>query len=116
LIEGDYLSCDQAALTGESLPVSKRVGDSAFSGSLAKQGAMTGVVTETGGSTFFGRTAKLVGSAGAPSHAQRAVTQIGNFLLTLACVLALILVVAQGYREVIATRDWDWARIGGIMQ
>ena len=41
LVEGEYLSCDQAALTGESLPVSKKSGDEAYSGSIAKQGAMT---------------------------------------------------------------------------
>src|SRR4029450_12748157 len=81
------MSCDQAALTGESLPVSKKVGDQAYSGSIAKQGSMTGLVTATGGNTFFGRTAKLVGSAGAVSHSQRAVTQVGDFLLLLALVL-----------------------------
>jgi H+-transporting ATPase len=116
LLEGDYLSCDQAALTGESLPVSKKVGEDAYSGSIAKQGAMTGVVTATGNRTFFGRTAKLIRAAGGVSHSQRAVTQVADFLLVLAFLLALVLVVTQGYREVIATRDLDWSRIGGIAQ
>lgn len=116
LIDGDYLSCDQAALTGESLPVSKKIGDDAYAGAIAKQGAMTGVVTATGGRTFFGRTAKLVGAAGAVSHSQRAVTQVGDFLLLLAFLLALILVGAQLYREVIAPHDWNWSRIGAITQ
>lgn len=40
-IDGDYISIDQAALTGESLPVSKKVGDSGYSGSIAKKGEMT---------------------------------------------------------------------------
>ncbi len=81
LIDGEYLSVDQAALTGESLPVSKKVGDAAYSGSIAKQGAMTGVVTTTGNNTFFGRTAKLVAAAGSVSHSQKAVLQIGDFLI-----------------------------------
>jgi len=115
LIDGEYLSCDQAALTGESLPVSKKVGDKAYSGSIAKQGSMTGVVTATGSNTFFGRTAKLVGSAGAVSHSQRAVTQVGDFLLLLALVLAAILVVVQGYRLVLAD-DWSWSEFGSVAQ
>ena len=94
LVEGDYLSIDQAALTGESLPVAKKVGDTAYSGSVAKQGEMLAVVTGTGSNTFFGRTAKLVESAGTVSHFQKAVLSIGNYLiyLTLAMVAVLILV------------------------
>ena len=42
---------------------------------------MAGVVIATGGETFFGRTAKLVAGAGAVSHAQKAMFQIGNFLI-----------------------------------
>jgi H+-transporting ATPase len=95
LIEGDYLSIDQAALTGESLPVSKKVGDPAYSGSIAKKGEMVAVVTATGGNTFFGRTAKLVQSAGAQSHFQKAVMRIGDFLIIVAVVLAAILVAVQ---------------------
>ncbi len=47
LVSGDYASIDQAALTGESLPVAKKPGDAAFSGSIVKQGEMIGVVTAT---------------------------------------------------------------------
>ena len=81
LVAGDYASIDQSALTGELLPAAKKVGDEAYSGSVVKQGEMTGVVIATGGATFFGRTAKLVAGAGAVSHAQRAMFQIGNFLI-----------------------------------
>jgi H+-transporting ATPase len=60
LTDGAYLSVDQAALTGESLPVDKKVGDDAFSGSIAKQGEMDGLVTATGMKTYFGKTAHIV--------------------------------------------------------
>src|SRR5213595_3136303 len=95
LIAGDYISIDQSALTGESLPVSKKSGETAYSGSIVKQGEMTAVVTATGENTFFGRTAKLVAGAGSVSHFQRAVMRIANFLIILALVLVVILVAAR---------------------
>jgi H+-transporting ATPase len=95
LIEGDYISIDQSALTGESLPVRKKSGEDAYSGSVVKQGEMVAVVTATGGNTFFGRTAKLVAGAGNISHFQRAVMKIGNFLIILALVLVVILVASR---------------------
>lgn len=98
LIEGNYLSIDQAALTGESLPVSKQQGDIAYSGSVAKQGEMSALVTATGSNTFFGRTAKLVESAGAVSHFQQAVLRIGNFLICLAIALSIVLTAVELYR------------------
>ena len=116
LIEGKYLSCDQASLTGESIPVAKKIGDKANSSSIAKQGAMTGVVVATGSKTFFGRTAKLVGTAGAVSHSQRAVTQVGDFLLLLAFVLAAILVGVECYRALIVADTRSWDEFGKIAQ
>ncbi|MFB1486002.1 MULTISPECIES: plasma-membrane proton-efflux P-type ATPase [unclassified Thiocapsa] len=116
LIEGEYLSVDQSALTGESLPVSKRVGDSAYSGSIAKQGTMTAAVTATGNQTFFGRTAKLVASAGSKSHSEQAVLQIGDFLILLAAALAVVLVGFQVYRDVVVADVWGWDTIGAIAQ
>src|SRR5947199_3619306 len=95
LIRGDYISIDQSALTGESLPVTKKSGDDAYSGSVVKEGEMVAVITATGANTFFGRTAKLVAGAGNVSHFQRAVMKIGNFLIILALVLVVILVASR---------------------
>ena len=93
LLEGDFLSIDQSALTGESLPVEKRTGDLIYSSSIAKQGEMTGVVSGTGTNTYFGKTAKLVSSAASVSHFQKAVMHIGDYLIFISLVLVVILVL-----------------------
>jgi H+-transporting ATPase len=90
LVEGDYLSADESALTGESLPVDKHVADVAYSGSIAKQGEMTGVVVTTGLKTFFGKTAELAEEAVTVSHFQKAVLKIGDYLIVLAIALVTI--------------------------
>ena len=95
LREGDYLSVDQSALTGESLPVDKKIGDTAYSGSIVRQGSMRALVTATGMKTYFGKTAQLVETAEPRSHFQHAVLRIGNFLILITLALvALILLVA----------------------
>jgi len=98
LAEGDYLSVDQSALTGESLPVEKKVGEVAYSGSVAKQGEMVALVTATGSDTYFGRTAKLVSSAKTVSHFQKAVLTIGDYLIYLSLFLAAALVLVMLFR------------------
>jgi len=95
LADGDFLSIDQSALTGESLPVQKRPSDVAYSGSVVRQGEMVAVVSATGSATFFGRTAKLVGEAKTVSHFQRAVLHIGDYLIYLSLALAALLVLVQ---------------------
>ena len=116
LVGGDYTSIDQSALTGESVPVAKKVGDEAYSGSIVKQGEMQGVVIATGSNTFFGRTAKLVAGAGAISHAQKAMFQIGNFLIVVAVTLALIMVAVRVYHDIVIADDWRWVDALGILQ
>jgi H+-transporting ATPase len=114
-IDGDYISIDQAALTGESLPVSKKVGDEGFSGSIAKKGEMTAVVIATGNNTFFGRTASLVATAGGgASHSARATTQIGDFLIFTSVLLCVILVGFQLYQDIVVQTAWQWADLADI--
>ena len=116
-IDGEYISIDQAALTGESLPVSKKIGDSGYSGSIAKKGEMTAVVIGTGNNTFFGRTASLVAAAGGgASHSQQAVARIGDFLIILSLVLAFILVGFEIYRDVVVQDDWVWKDLVEILR
>jgi H+-transporting ATPase len=95
LVDGDYLSVDQSALTGESLPVDKGVGDLAYSSSVAKQGEMVALVTATGKNTYFGRTARLVSTAKSVSHFQQAVLTIGDYLIYLSLGLAAVLLLAM---------------------
>ncbi|RTZ93249.1 MAG: metal-transporting ATPase, partial [Deltaproteobacteria bacterium] len=93
LVEGDYLSIDQAALTGESLPVAKKVGAVAYSSSIVKQGEMVGLVTGTGMNTYFGKTAQLVSTAKNVSHFQKAVLEIGDFLIYVCIALVGVIII-----------------------
>ena len=98
LLEGDYLRVDQSALTGESLPADKHPGEAAYSGSVAVQGSMTAVVTETGQSTYFGKTTRLVATAQPVSHFQKAVLAIGDYLIWLSLALIAVLVIVELFR------------------
>jgi H+-transporting ATPase len=99
LVRAGYLSVDQSALTGESLPVDKKAGDDIYSGSIAKQGEMEAVVTATGMKTYFGKTARLVEQAKSVSHFQRAVLRIGNFLILVTVGLVLVIGLAALFRR-----------------
>jgi len=101
LIAGDYIQADQSALTGESLPVSKKVGDIAYSNSIIKQGEMLSVVTNTALNTFFGKTVALVAKAQREekSHFQKAVIQIGNYLIVITVFLAAVILITAMFRH-----------------
>jgi H+-transporting ATPase len=98
LVEGEYLNVDQSALTGESLPVEKKSGDAAYSGSVVQQGEMVAMVATTGSKTYFGKTAQLVSEAKSVSHFQKAVLTIGDYLIYLSLLLAAILVLVMLFR------------------
>lgn len=99
LFKGDYLSIDESALTGESLPVEKRESDVAYSGSVIRQGEMNGLVVATGVNTFFGKTAQLVQEARTISHFQKAVIKIGNYLIVLAAFMIAIIFMVSVFRH-----------------
>lgn len=54
---------DQAAITGESIPVDKGIGDEVFAGTVNGQGAIFVKVTQTSEATLFSKIIKLVQEA-----------------------------------------------------
>ncbi|MBX8639664.1 MAG: plasma-membrane proton-efflux P-type ATPase [Thermoplasmata archaeon] len=87
LVDGAFLSVDQSALTGESLPKEAHLGDSVFSASVVKQGEMSAVVTGTGENTFFGRTTHLVATASNVTGLSKIISKIVYFLVGIALIL-----------------------------
>ncbi len=99
LIGGTYLSVDQSALTGESLPVTRKRGDVAFSGTVVKRGEAIAEVVAIGAHTRFGKTAGLVAQAHTASHFQKAVLTIGDYLIYVSLALVAFLVLFQLHRS-----------------
>ena len=98
LLQGDEVSVDQSALTGESLAATKKPGDAVFSGSILRRGEIDALVYATGTQTYFGKTAELVESAVTVSHFQKAVLRIGDYLIILAVVLVSVIIAVGVYR------------------
>jgi H+-transporting ATPase len=94
----DPVEVDQAALTGESLPVSRKVGEVLYSGAILRQGEADALVYATGGHTFFGKTAALVQEAHTVSHFQRAVLKIGDYLIVIAIALVTLIFAVALFR------------------
>ncbi len=99
LLDGDPIEVDQSALTGESLPVTRKPGEAVFSGSIMRQGEIDAMVYATGTRTYFGKTAELVQQAHTVSHFQKAVLKIGDYLIVLAVALVAIILTVSLLRH-----------------
>ena len=98
LLDGDEISLDQSALTGESLPATRKPGEAVFSGSIVRRGEIGALVYATGTKTYFGKTAQLVETAVTVSHFQKALLKIGNYLIVLAAVLVAVIITVATIR------------------
>jgi H+-transporting ATPase len=101
LLHGDYLLLDQSALTGESLPVSKKPNEVAYASTIVKQGEMSAVVVNTGADTNFHTVVALVAKASLEerSHFQKMVVKIGDFLIGITVVLVVVIVMTALFRH-----------------
>ncbi len=88
LVDGQS-SVDQSTITGESMPVEKRVGDTVFAGTLNQQGAMDVRVTQLASQSTLSRIIQMVEEA----QARKAPTQ--RFLDDFEQYYALIVVAGS---------------------
>ncbi len=101
LLSGDYLLLDQSALTGESLPVSRKLGGIAYASTIVKQGEMLAVVVNTGANTDFHTVVALVARAALEerSHFQRMVIRIGDFLILITFAMVMLITMVALFRH-----------------
>ncbi len=101
LLDQGYLLLDQSALTGESLPVSKRAAEIAYASTIVRQGEMLAVVVNTGAATNFHTVVALVAKASLKerSHFQRMVIRIGDFLILITAALVVLIVMVSLFRH-----------------
>jgi H+-transporting ATPase len=101
LLQGDYLAVDQSPLTGESLPVDKKVNDVAYASTIVKQGEMLALVVNTGTNTNFHTVVALVAKASLEerSHFQKMVIRIGDFLILITVTLVVLIIMVSLFRH-----------------
>jgi Mg2+-importing ATPase len=105
LTDTNQLECDEAVLTGESMPATKLVaacvaGESAvdlpscaFMGTVVHQGSGTGVVVSTGAATAFGTIATGLGERQAETAFQVGLRAFSGLLVKVAGVLTISIFV-----------------------
>jgi H+-transporting ATPase len=94
IIEGD-LEVDQSALTGESLPVEKKVSDLIYSASIIRRGESNGLVISTGIRTKFGKVTQLVQIARPKLHTEVIIAKIVKiFLIMVSSLIGVIFLVS----------------------
>ncbi len=89
IIEAENLLVDESAITGESLPVEKSVGDVLYAPSIIKRGKCIGIVVATGIHAKYGQLINLVQTTKSKSNLEKTILKIGIFLMILAFTLII---------------------------
>nr|WP_317239078.1 heavy metal translocating P-type ATPase [Hymenobacter sp. 5516J-16] len=91
ILEEGHSAVDEAMLTGESLPVEKRVGDLVFGATLNKTGSFRFRVTKVGAETMLAQIVKLVEDAqGSRAPIQRLADKVSAIFVPAVIGIALL--------------------------
>ncbi|KAI9931508.1 plasma membrane H+-ATPase [Aspergillus wentii] len=100
MTDHSFLQVDQSAITGESLAVDKRKGDTCYASSAVKRGNALLAISAIGDNTFVGRAAALVNAASSGTgHFTEVLNGIGAVLLILVVITLLVVWISSFYRS-----------------
>lgn len=95
---------DEAAITGESMPVSKNIGDEAFAGTVNLNGVLTITVSKPSSETLFQKIITLVQSAQSEkSPSQQFIERFEGVYVKGVLITVALMMVLPHY-----LLDWDW--------
>ncbi|KKT69666.1 MAG: Magnesium-translocating P-type ATPase [candidate division WWE3 bacterium GW2011_GWB1_44_4] len=89
LVEAENLEVNESALTGESFPVTKQVGDMLYMGTNIEAGRGFGEVVQIGRATKYGKIAKSLSFLKPETSFQTGLRNFGNLLVKVIIILTL---------------------------
>lgn len=96
---------DEAAITGESMPVTKEVGTDVFAGTVNLNGTLTIKVTKRSDETMFQKIIKLVESAQSEkSPSQQFIERFESIYVKIVLIIVLLMLFVPHYAF-----GWDWS-------
>ena len=96
---------DEAAITGESMPVTKEVGTNVFAGTVNLNGTLTINVTKRSDETMFQKIIKLVESAQSEkSPSQQFIERFESIYVKIVLIVVLLMLFVPHYAF-----GWDWS-------
>lgn len=102
---------DESLITGESLPVSKKVGDKVTGGAMNGEGLLTIITNAVGTETVLARIVRLVESAQAKkAPIQRLVDKVSAVFVPVVLVIATLTLIVWG----LLNGNWEAAIINAV--
>ena len=108
-VESGQSAVDQAAITGESLPVEKGIGDTLFAGTVNTSGELVYRVTATGGNSTLARIIHAIEEAqGARAPTQRFVDRFAAIYTPAVLVFAILVALLPPLLSGGAWLEWSY--------